>query len=95
MVRQARRIKFKDFTADIDRVFEEVDEKNKEVLVERRGRLFRIEPVRQNIWAGYDPEKVRAALRDAAGILKGVDRKALMRRIHAARGQSSLGRPGD
>ena len=45
-----------------------------------------------DIWAGYDPEKMRQALRESAGALEGVDTDALMRDIHAAREQRSRGR---
>ena len=45
-----------------------------------------------DIWAGYDPEKMRQALRESAGALEGVDTYALMRDIHAARDQRSRGR---
>ena len=45
-----------------------------------------------NIWAGYDAGKVKEALRQSAGALKGVDREHLLRDIHAAREQESRGR---
>lgn len=45
------------------------------------------------IWAQYDPERVRQALRKSAGALAGVDRRTLSADIHAARKQSSHGRP--
>lgn len=43
----------------------------------------------------HDPEKLRAALRDAVGILDGVDIEAFKRELREARGQDSRGRPGD
>ena len=46
-----------------------------------------------DIWADYDPEKVRQALRQGTGILAGVDRESLLSDIHAAREQDSPGRP--
>ena len=46
-----------------------------------------------DIWADYDPEKVRQALLQSAGALAGVDRKSLLSDIHAAREQNSPGRP--
>jgi len=46
-------------------------------------------------WANYDPEKVRAALRASAGILKGVDRDELLADLRAERGQDSIGRPAE
>lgn len=47
----------------------------------------------QDIFAGYDPEKVRAGLRASAGALVGTDRDELLADIHAQRGQDSQGRP--
>ncbi len=46
-----------------------------------------------DIWAGYDSERARRALRRSAGALVGVDRKALLADIHAGREQNSPGRP--
>ena len=46
-----------------------------------------------DIWADYDPEKVRQALLQSAGALAGIDRKSLLSDIHAAREQNSPGRP--
>lgn len=48
-----------------------------------------------DIWKGYDPEKVKEALRKSAGAFKGIDCEALKRDIYAARGQDSRGRPAD
>ena len=45
------------------------------------------------IWANYDPESVRAALRQSAGALAGVDHEALLDDIYEARAQDSPGRP--
>lgn len=45
------------------------------------------------IWAGYDPGKVREALRESAGAFAGIDADAFIAEIHAARGQASRGRP--
>jgi hypothetical protein len=44
-------------------------------------------------WAGYDPERIRAALRRSAGALAGVDRDALLEDLAAAREQDTRGRP--
>ena len=46
-----------------------------------------------DIWAGYDPEKVRQALLQSAGALADIDRESLLSDIHAAREQNSPGRP--
>ena len=47
----------------------------------------------QDIWAAYDPDAVRHALRQSIGALAGLDRKSLLEDIHAAREQDSPGRP--
>ena len=47
----------------------------------------------QDIWAVYDPDAVRHALRQSTGALAGLDRKSLLEDIHAAREQDSPGRP--
>ena len=46
-----------------------------------------------DLWAGYDPEKVRQALLQSADALGGIDRESLLSDIHAAREQNSPGRP--
>jgi excisionase family DNA binding protein len=51
------------------------------------------EPPETDIWAGYDPTRVKEALRRAAGALAGIDRGALLRDIRAGREQESTGRP--
>jgi hypothetical protein len=43
-------------------------------------------------WVGYDPKRVKEALRQSAGALRGVDREGLLRDIHLAREQDSRGR---
>ena len=50
-------------------------------------------PGQVDIWAGYDPSKVKKALRAAAGALVGVDREALRHDLREARRQASRGRP--
>jgi hypothetical protein len=46
-----------------------------------------------DIWADYDPEKVRQGLRASAGALKGVDIETLQKDIKSQRKQDSHGRP--
>jgi hypothetical protein len=48
---------------------------------------------KQDIWANYDPEKVREGLRKSSGALQGVDRDSLQRDIQNQRKQDSHGRP--
>jgi hypothetical protein len=47
----------------------------------------------QDIWADYDPEKVRQGLQRSAGALKGVDHEALKKDIKSQRQQESHNRP--
>jgi len=46
-----------------------------------------------DLWAGYDPEKAKAAIRASAGALKGLNREEFLRDLHRAREQDSHGRP--
>jgi hypothetical protein len=49
--------------------------------------------VQPDIWADYDPEKVKEGVHKSAGALQGVDIAALKRDIRDQRGQDSHGRP--
>ena len=46
-----------------------------------------------DIWADYDPARVKAALRKSAGALATIDRSALLKDIRKQRKQDSRGRP--
>jgi hypothetical protein len=48
-----------------------------------------------DIWAGYDPERVRKALAESADALKGIDRDELLADLAVQRQQHSRGRPSD
>lgn len=48
-----------------------------------------------DIWAGYDPTAVKQALAESAGVLKDLDKEALLADLAAQRVQDSRGRPGD
>ena len=64
------------------------------VILEKNGKRYRlVEEVVDDVWATYDPAQVKAALRDSAGALAGIDREALLRDIHDQREQDSFGRP--
>ncbi len=41
----------------------------------------------EDFWANYDPERVRAGLKESAGALAGVDTKHLLADIRASREQ--------
>ena len=49
----------------------------------------------QDIWANYDPQRAKEALRRCWGILRGLDREKFLEEMHEARGQDSRGRPAD
>jgi predicted DNA-binding antitoxin AbrB/MazE fold protein len=49
-------------------------------------------PEPRNIWAGYNPDEVIAALKESAGALADVDRERLLADIHEARAQHGPGR---
>lgn len=46
----------------------------------------------RDIFAGYEPKRVKEALRKSAGALRGVDRKRLLSDLRAEREQDSPGR---
>lgn len=58
---------------------------------------FRIVREKPDIWANYDPDRARAAIRAAAGLLaeSGVDFESWNEEIREQRGQYSTGRPYD
>jgi hypothetical protein len=63
------------------------------VLLESHGVRFRVIRDTDDLWAGYDPERVRRALRQSAGALAGVDVKTLKQELREQRGQDNLSRP--
>lgn len=91
-----RPIGFEEFASHLDQIFTQLDDLGEPVLIERDGATYRLErdsSQAQDIWAGYDAAKVRAATRRVAGILEGVNRDELLADLHAQRGQDSPGRP--
>jgi hypothetical protein len=86
---------FHQFASQLPKVFDTMAKRGEKVLVEKDGMLFRLEPEKkpQDIWANYDPEKVRESLRKSAGALKGVDIDLLNQDIRDQREQDSKGRP--
>jgi hypothetical protein len=94
-------IPFEDFRARLGPIFDAVGREGRAVLVERDGALFRLAPQdgghpvadSHDAFAGYDPERVAAAMERAAGVLAGIDRNELLRDLKAQREQDSAGRP--
>jgi hypothetical protein len=98
MATQPRKIDFAEFALHLGSVFDDIEKEKHPIVVERAGHLYRVElqgKVTQDIWAGYDPGRVRDALKRSAGALSGVDREKLVADIHAQRGQDSRGRPAE
>ena len=62
--------------------------------IAQRRRVRLVDPERQaEIFADYDPGRVREALKQSAGALAGIDRLNLLSDLRAARHQESNGRP--
>lgn len=59
------------------------------VLLEKDGILYRLAPEEDDIRAGYDPEKVKKALAETAGLFADLDTEKLIADIYAARAQGS------
>ncbi len=89
---------------DLLRIAEEVQATKTPRLIKRDGETlamlmparvtgkYESHPQKRNIWSHYDPQRVRAALKQSAGALQGVDRKELLRDLAAQRSQESPGR---
>jgi hypothetical protein len=88
---------FEEFAADLERVFEMLKPEDRQILVQKGERLYRVELANateaRDLWTNYDANRARQALRQSAGALAGVDIKELMGDLHATRGQRSRGRP--
>lgn len=85
---EPQQIDFAHFTDNVTEVFNEVRNRNRPVLVERDGELYRIERAEtQDIWKNYDPQKVQQALIASKGALAGVDLDELLRDLDAQREQ--------
>ena len=96
MAKEIRRINYDEFAARLPILLEALARENETVLVEKEGKLYRVEPTSEAdaLQARpHDPDRVRRMLVRTAGSFKGVDRAALMKDIHAGRQQASKGRP--
>jgi len=79
--------------SELDRFLEEAN--GTPLVFVKNGVRYRVEreDVADDIWANYDPERVRRALRESAGAFASIDTEALKADIRAQRGQDSHGRP--
>jgi hypothetical protein len=88
---QPKRIKVEP-GSELARLLEEANKTP--LLLEKDGLLYHVTasgPKEKDIWADYDPQRVRAGLTESAGALSGVDRKQLLEDIHASREQRRSG----
>ena len=105
MARELPTIPFEDFARRVRSVFDDGARLGQAVLVERDGRVYRLEPQLQSgpvqtadpadIWANYGQTKVQEAFSRVVGLLQGVDTEQLKRDLLEQREQDSTGRPAD
>ncbi|MGH2533814.1 MAG: hypothetical protein ACRDJW_16095 [Thermomicrobiales bacterium] len=71
------------------------DAKNEPVLLEREGIVYRLSRTDEieDIWAGYDPERVRAGLKAMAGIISVEEGERLKELVY--RGREEGTRPAE
>ncbi|MBI4493147.1 MAG: hypothetical protein HY690_10195 [Chloroflexi bacterium] len=93
MAHELKRLSFHEFVRHLTGVFDAMARQGEPVLIERDGQLYRLEPEEthqtQDIWAGYDPEKVREVLDKVAGGWADLDIEGLIANIYRAREQGS------
>jgi hypothetical protein len=82
-------LKVEEFVQHAEEHLDALAESGGVVLIERKGVLYRVElaaSTRQDIWANYDADRAKEALKATAGALKGVDLEEIKRDLRAARG---------
>ena len=89
---------------DLLKVAEEVNTTKTPRLIKRNGETLallmptgrikkrRTHLQKRTIWTHYDPQRVKAALRDSKGALQGVNREELLSELAEQRRQESTGR---
>lgn len=82
------RIDFDDFAKDIQSVFERIRQSNEAVLTVRGEDVYRVERAPSNAFLDYEAGRVRQALQQSAGALRGVDREELLSDIRGRREQN-------
>ena len=88
---------------DLLKAAEEVNTTRTPRLIKRNGETLAIlmptgssgkstsHPHKRTIWTNYDPKRVKAALKQSAGALQGVDRKELLSDLASKLAQKSTG----
>jgi hypothetical protein len=88
MAHNPQPIDFDDFARHLAQVFDQVRRRHQPILVERDGQVFRVELQEpEDIWEGYDPEKVERALRASRGLFAGTNTEQFLAEMHEQRGQ--------
>ena len=80
-----------DTDSELGRALDEMD--GNPVVLLRGSKRFRVTPDSEDPWANYDPEKVRAALREFAGTLSSEEGERMKELIY--RGREEGTRPID
>jgi hypothetical protein len=89
MYLEPKRIKVKP-GSDLARLLEEANEAP--LLLDKDGVLYHVTASgKEDIWADYDPKRVRGGLKESAGALSGVDTKELLMDIRQSREQRRNG----
>ncbi len=88
---------------DLLKIAEEVNTTKTPRLIKRNGESLALlmpaeaakrttHPQKRTIWTHYDPQQVKAALKQSAGALQGVNREELLSDLSEQREQKSTGR---
>jgi ABC-type Zn uptake system ZnuABC Zn-binding protein ZnuA len=86
---------------DLDRLLTAAEADGARLVLVREGVRYRVEREeagsdgKADIFANYDPERARQALRESAGALSHLDAEAFKAEMRSLRGQDSHARPGD
>lgn len=88
MTHETQRIKFSEFVEHLQHFFTQVRDEDQTILIERDGETYRLEREEpEDIWEGYDSEKVQRAFAEGRGMFAGTDRERFLREVHEQRGQ--------
>lgn len=85
-----------DKNSELGKALDEARAAGQPVVLEVNGYSYRFLAQPQAVgdpWRDYDPARVKRALAESAGSLKGIDRDRLLKEIYEARSQDSHGRP--
>lgn len=90
MANPRRRIKYENCPESVPALLELVDQAQEPVELDHNGHVYRIESVRER---KHDPEAVRKALRESAGLFSNIDVEELKRDLREMGYQDTSNRP--